>query len=219
MAFRLSMVLAAVAITGCSQPTDEVGRDAAALDDPQRPVSQMKMAAEGPFGIQEGMTFEELGIDRTSYDGETGIVILNDIPSPSGQFPMVGVKIYPDTGVCAIIARSNNFDSDTRGSKVRGFMDNISESLKEKYGTYQKTDSCYGYCNPQFWLQQIDGSDRFYFYEWKNTEENPLPYKISSIEMSAQNPEYNDSDTQIIYTFSNQAACEKAGNKAAAVNL
>ncbi len=205
--------LAVIALAACGSDNTPHGDEAAieaeatAGSVSSSSSSSKKAIGNGPFGIEMGTPIKTLGVQS---EIEPGFTLLSSVPKPSSEFESYFVIGYETTGVCKVIAKSRDFESDSYGNHVKAYLDNVAELLSAKYGPGKKTDKCFNKCDSPYFQMRLESRGQFYYYDWENQTPAMQAAKIKSIELSAMAAEYNGTSARVLYVFDNEMACDAA---------
>jgi hypothetical protein len=135
---------------------------------------------DGPFGIAMGEPLADLGPVRSIAPGQYQVLAPT---RPNDTLNYVSVFAFPNLGVCRIIGVTQMITFDTDGNKAKLVVDSIAETLRQKYGEYNKTDVCNSdiMCK-DYWVDQINKHDAKYQYSW-DLSKNVKPDGVNAIHL------------------------------------
>jgi hypothetical protein len=162
---------------------------------------------DGPFGIVMGEPLTDLGPVKLIAPGQYHVLAPT---RPNGIFNFVSVFAFPDLGVCRIVAVTPSIAFDTDGNKTKTIVDGVAETLKQKYGGYNKTDVCNSdvMCK-DYWVDQINKHDAEYRYTW-DLSKTTGPDGVSTISLQMGASDSITTYGKMIYFDANDDACHAA---------
>ncbi len=171
----------------------------------------------GPFGLSYRAGPSDLDIDPESSTPDTGLYLLNSVPSPASEFETYGAVAFEKVGLCEIRSITPQFSNDSLGSSVTTLADKLADALTSKYGEGEKLDVCGGgsiSCQQQFWAMSVMNGERVYGYDWKPTHEH-----IREINLFVTSDNLAQLSLRLDYKIGDEKACENALNSVRASNL
>jgi hypothetical protein len=144
----------------------------------------------GPFGIQFGMSLEEIRqISSTPPQNIENDWYRITPPNTHELFETYHVQIHPTFGVYFIQAISRNINTNSHGTELIGQFNNIVSSIERIYGDYLLRDSL----NPesvfnrsQDFMFTLQRGDRELVAFWHREEGSTLPDDILEIIVGAE---------------------------------
>ncbi len=196
-------------ITGGNQIDDR------AASTSQSSSSALLPPADGPFGLQAGLTKKNIedmtGEVLKPVDGKVNLYMLSATPKKNPDFESFGLLISPKAGLCQIRALGKDINSDSYGFALKSKFDEISNTLKSIYGDGKKTDfllSGYIWKDPNDWMMGLVKGERVLMMEWKGKNEVMEKNEISEVGMDVRANNSSSGYVFLQYTFSNNSVCE-----------
>ena len=147
-------------------------------------------AFSGPFGIEFGMTLEQIRqISTTTPEniGDNFYVITP--PNTHELFELYAVQIHPTFGVYFIKAISRSISTNGHGTELIARFNNLVSNIERIYGNYLRIDRL----NPesifnrsQDFMYTLSRGDRELAVFWHREEGSRLPDDISEIIIGAE---------------------------------
>lgn len=194
---RLALVaLAGIAAAACVQP----------------PSSETKSETkDGPFGIYEGMTLQELKkVDPAAILlPKSSLYMVTTVPAPSSKFTSYTVVLAPSTGACAVMAMTDDITADSQGFEVKRRFESILDLLKSVYGEPKRYDFLGAgsiWKDPQDWMMGLARKERTLSAAWTPKDD---PKRVSSIALWVAADSSTEGRVLLKYEFTNFGACTK----------
>jgi hypothetical protein len=183
-----------------------------------RKHAESATARDGPFGIAMGEPLAEIG---PVQEMEPGRYLVLRPPKPDGRFTNVFVIAHASTGVCQIFAASDANEDDPAAQTARANVDDVADSLTQKYGpATKKDDDCDdsdGECASGL-AQKLAEGTAHYQYGW-NFDKAPRPDHIGIIGVGITAYGPTRTATNLIYMSDRVAGCGNANAAAGASAL
>lgn len=188
------------------------------------PASQPKPArvnenslppADGPFGLQEGLTLKNIedmtGNNLTPVEGSVNLYTIKTVPKPDSDFDGYGLLISPTVGLCQIRALGKTMPSDSYGLNIIQKFEDLDQILTSKYGAGKKTDYLLPgsiWKEPQDWMMSLNKQERFLMKNWKDTEQPAMKNNnLTEIGIQARAVDSSSGYIYLEYDFKNTPAC------------
>jgi hypothetical protein len=179
----------------------------------------MNSAMAGPFGLEMGITKENLDIFREvspfSYE-------LKSVPKPHSEFETYAVVVTPKEGLCKVIALGKRYLDDPYGEKVRLAYSEVKSQLDRIYGKSEFVDLLKPgsvWIKKEYWVMSIIKNDRKYAALWNNEKGSSMKDGIKSILLNVKASSLDASYVGISYELFNYSRCQKEISEAQSGNL
>ncbi|CAM7037814.1 hypothetical protein [Enterobacter roggenkampii] len=189
--------------------------DGTAASTSQSSSSALLPPADGPFGLQAGLTKKNIedmtGEVLKPVDGKVNLYMLSATPKKNPDFESFGLLISPKAGLCQIRALGKDINSDSYGFALKSKFDEISNTLKSIYGDGKKTDFLLSgsiWKDPNDWMMGLVKGERVLMMEWKGKNEVMEKNEISEVGMDVRANNSSSGYVFLQYTFSNNSVCE-----------
>ena len=189
--------------------------DDTAASTSQSSSSALLPPADGPFGLQAGLTKKNIedmtGEVLKPVDGKVNLYMLSATPKKNPDFESFGLLISPKAGLCQIRALGKDINSDSYGFALKSKFDEISNTLKSIYGDGKKTDFLLSgsiWKDPNDWMMGLVKGERVLMMEWKGKNEVMEKNEISEVGMDVRANNSSSGYVFLQYTFSNNSVCE-----------
>jgi hypothetical protein len=148
----------------------------------------------GPFGIDMGMTLEQvrkisktvpkesIAADETQFDD----MYLITPPNTHNLFKSYAVKIDPTHGVYFISAVSKNISTNRYGTELLSEFNNLVNGIEKTYGKYNKQDFLLPksiWNEPQDFMRALIDKERYLRAYWNKSEGSNMLNNIVKIEI------------------------------------
>lgn len=175
---------------------------------------------EGPFGLQKGLTLEQLSSATKGWRLLTpslpGFYVFDAAPANYPGVTQYLAVLTPEMGLCRVMATFSLRNVSAYGDEVKSLVSQLTDALAQKYGNptnkfdYLKPESIWN--KPNDWYMGLFKKERvlsnFWIPESKPSGE-PLPNALSSISVRASANGSNRADVDIDYEFDNLSECLK----------
>ena len=144
----------------------------------------------GPFGIEFGMTLEQVKkISKTTPEsmGDNWYVITP--PNTHELFEAYVIQIHPTYGVYFIKAISKDIFTNRHGTELIGQFNNLVSNIEKIYGKYLKRDRLKPesiFTESQYFMFTLSEGDRELIVFWDRDEVSKLPADILEIILYAE---------------------------------
>lgn len=166
-------------------------------------------ATAGPFGLEQGMSLEQL--DANTESVAAGKYILKSVPNPNPAFEQYIVQLGPQTGLCWIKAISKDIETNPYGYQLKSNFARLRDVVEAVYGDHLIIDRLiYGskYDQPVEWMQGLINEERLLAAFWDRGNGSSLPKHLTSIDLVASPVSAYKGFVAIEYSFSNEATCD-----------
>ena len=145
------------------------------------PAMNKSGKGNGPFGLDIGMTYDEI---KAACDGNEPEHIADDryYIKPKKSHPLFEkyiVWISDSVGLYYIKGISRDIQTSNYGTEAKREFDKILSPLEKKYGKFKKTDtvkSDYYLKDSQYWMSALRDGARTYRADWFVTKDNYRDY-------------------------------------------
>lgn len=140
----------------------------------------------GPFGLEQGLTLEELNVTPSPF--AAGKYVLIDVPKPNPAFDQYIVQIGPQTGLCWIKAISTDIVTNPYGYQLKTSFDKMEGIIERIYGDHQTIDRLvHGsrWNSPSDWMEGLLHEERMLAAFWDRGNGSDLPSDLASIDLVA----------------------------------
>lgn len=142
-------------------------------------------ASAGPFGLEKGMTYEQLlAIDPSISEIAPGYYKLTTVPKPSPAFESYIVQIHPDHGLYFLKAIGKDIETSTYGIELKAEFDRVKKGLIAVYGEptgsydYLRPGSLWD--EPRDWMISIIKKERVLIFAW-GEDDIPITTDIEKV--------------------------------------
>ena len=179
------------------------------------------------FSNQFGL---ELG-DATTSIRNKGVILKNDggywyrtnkLPKGNPNFNRYDLLITPVTGLCKIVAYTENISTNSFGSELKSKFDFFATALEEKYGDSKKYDFLSSgsiWSNENDWMMGLLKKERYLVNFWTKEQGSNLPSHINILSVKAKALRNDEGYIVVVYEFSNTNECFKERDKLETQNL
>lgn len=192
---------------------------------PSSPPPQLPPAGEGPFGLQAGLTTEQLetalGGQLTPIEGTTHLFGAPRVPRPHTAFESYALLVAPESGLCQIRAIGVDIPTSRHGLQLKSAFDDMAAALSDVYGSPERIDRLLPgsiWNEPEDWTMGLVKRERFLRAQWSSSSGASLKNELESVTLAAQASSSDTGYLLLQYTFSNNTRCEaeikQAGQRA-----
>lgn len=146
-------------------------------------------AFAGPFGIDMGMTLDEITkLSTTAPVLSEGVYIITP-PKPHPMFETYVVRISKTYGVYFIKAVGKTIETSIYGDTLKGEFQTLKDGLVKTYGSCNIMDFLRSgsiWDEPDDWMMGLRKGERFLMATWGSEYGSTLPEDIASIIIAAQ---------------------------------
>jgi hypothetical protein len=164
-----------------------------------------------PFGIKMGAPLESLGVSQRI--GTDPIYRLESAPVPHQDFPRVSVVAFPETGVCEIIALTNDEPDNQTGEAVKIKVEQIARGLDTRYGTGLRSSRCFATistCSPANWTLDLASDMRVHEVAWGGRRDAVAAGGFSEIRVNAFASSGSSTFVMLRYKSTDRKGCAAA---------
>lgn len=161
----------------------------------------------GPFGLEMGMTLDEIDSDATEVS--PGVYKLSKVPKPHSAFEAYAVKIGPKSGLCWIKAIGKDIETSVYGSSLKSEFKELGEKIAKVYGTGETTDALLPgsiWDEPNDFMMGLRKNERLLFTLWENPKNSD---KIETIALMASATGSNTAYLALEYSFENKEKADQ----------
>ena len=163
--------------------------------------------AAGPFGLEMGMTLDEIDSDATEIS--PGVYKLSKVPKPHSAFEAYAVKIGPKSGLCWIKAIGKDIETSVYGSTLKSEFEELRGKITKVYGTGETTDMLLPgsiWDEPKDFMMAMRKDERILFTVWENPKNSD---KIVQVAMLADAIGSNTGYVSLEYSFENKERADR----------
>jgi hypothetical protein len=147
-------------------------------------------AFSGPFGIDFGMSFEQVRkTSKTAPENIRDDWYIITPPNTHELFEVYLIQIHPVYGVYFIKAISRNISTNGHGTELIGHFNNLVSNIEKTYGKYLKRDRLNSesiFKESQYFMYTLSRGDRELVAFWDRDEGSRMPDDLSAIIMYAE---------------------------------
>lgn len=164
----------------------------------------------GPFGLEQGMTYEEIismgsRVQLSHIDDDRYLIVP---PKSHPSFEQYVVWLNENDGLYYIKAIGTTIKSSNYGTELKREFHNVLVPLEKKYGTFTLIDTIapdFILSDDQYWMYALRDGARTYQAHWKAPDNNPKHNGIEEIWLGveAKNSYSDEGYIWIEYKFSN----------------
>lgn len=230
MAFTLAAVVGL--LVGCNKsdaPNKNLGSDvvpsttASIAIQPEAPPLK---TYEGPLGLAMGVPVDVMvgQLKFTPSNADNPNIYSGTPPKPAPGFDSYFVLATKEQGVCRIGAIAPVDVVNGSGDQIKSETDRIAEMVEMKYGKPTKKydlalEDVYQR-NPEFFMLGLKEDSVTYSYSWvQHPGTATFPNDLAEIEVTAMAVELNKGWVRLLYTFTNDKACNVEVKKQKSSNL
>ena len=176
-------------------------------------ISSMLFA--GPFGLEKGMSLEQV---KTACGGRDPVKI------DEGHYLITPLKPHPyfvkyvawidmKQGLNYIKAIGSDISTNGYGIELRSKFDSLEQSLSKSYGTCSRTSLLLPgslWDDADEWMRSLEKNERYHFSTWDKKNGSTLPDDITAIALIANSTGTYSGYIVLEYEFSNHAAVSSA---------
>ncbi|CDH24930.1 hypothetical protein [Xenorhabdus bovienii] len=181
---------------------------------------QLLPAADGPFGLQMGLTKKNIedmigqALKPTEY---TNVYLVDRLPKTNDSFENYGLLISPTLGLCKINAIGKDIENDTYGISLRVKFDDLKTSLDSIYGESKKTDLLLPgsiWNEPRDWMRGLNKEERVLYAVWDSKSGALQKSNIEYLLLKAKASDSSSGHLLLQYEFKNHVKCADEINNA-----
>jgi hypothetical protein len=145
-------------------------------------------AFSGPFGIEFGMTLEQIKqISKTEPKNVENDYYIITPPNTNDQFEIYVVCISPKYGVYIIRAISKAINSNVQGTALKSRFNDLVLTFEKTYGKYKKEDFVIqGGSDFYYFMYSLSIDERVLMASWGKKEGSKLPQEMLAIYVKAK---------------------------------
>ena len=177
----------------------------------------------GQFGLEVGETKKSIankGVilkDDGSYWYYT-----NKLPKGNPKFKEYGLIITPNTGLCKIVAYTDNIYTNSFGTELKSEFNFFATALENKYGNSEKYDFLSSgsiWTDDNYWTMGLLKKERYLQNTWNKEYGSNLPSYINFLSVRAIATRSDEGSIIVSYEFSNTDECFKEQDELETQNL
>lgn len=161
-------------------------------------------AGDGPFGLVQGLTLEELG---TAEQLEPGKYKLRSVPKPHASFESYIVQVAPKAGLCWIKAIGKDVRTSGFGVELKSAFDDLRVRLESTYGRPELYDRLLPdsiWEEQKYFMMSLLKKERLLAAIWK-----PTTGDLGSVGLIATASSGERGYLSLEYSFKNEGACDQ----------
>jgi hypothetical protein len=165
----------------------------------------------GPFGLEMGMSLEELKKQMSLHQITTYGYATFAPPHPHPRIISYVLAVTPDHGLCWVTGSSNVSSVSVYGTELIEEFESFEKALTQKYGKaadrfdFLKAGSIWRASNE--WMIALNKRERTLSSYWISNKKNKLLDNISLISIEAEADDQNSGSITITYEFNNWKQC------------
>lgn len=166
-------------------------------------------AMAGPFGLDMGMTLEDIG-GKPEKIGN-GKYKLTSVPKPHSAFEAYIVQISPNGGLCWIKSIGKDIPTSAYGIELKSAFNDMKGKLEKTYGKHETTDLLMPgsiWKEPNEFMMAMIKKERLLMAIWDAGNGSTLTDNIKQIGLIASPGSRDKGYISVEYSFSNEKACE-----------
>lgn len=163
-------------------------------------------AIAGPFGLEMGMSIEEIGGNPKELSSPLGIYQLKNVPKPHPAFERYIVRVSPNNGLFLIRALGKQISTNIYGINLKQEFEQTSKKLEKKYGACDKNNLLLPgsiWNKPEDFMMSLLKEERILMSLWHKKYNSKLPNDIYGITLKANAFDSNGAFLILEYTFKN----------------
>lgn len=169
-------------------------------------------AIAGPFGLNKGMTLEELKKHGNfTPAGQPFVYTSKTLTNGHPDFEVYTVVLTPEHGLCKIQAVGSNIDSSSYGSELESKFKDLTSAMAGKYGSqgrnfdFLRSGSIWN--EPKDWMMGLLKKERTLTTFWSPPESQNLPDSLATIVVEAIALSGSKGYIKLGYDFDNISGC------------
>ena len=165
-------------------------------------------AAAGPFGLEMGMSLDQLGITEKKA---TGGYTFPQVPQPHPAFSKYAGTVSPREGLCIVLARTPLLQTEIYGEMLQLEFHKLRERLEKVYGKHYVFDDLRAgsrWNQPRHWMMALLQKERTLSATWSEEKGSSLPADIEKIGLFAVARSRDAGYVGIRYQYKNAGACK-----------
>lgn len=170
-------------------------------------------ALAGPFGLEKGMTLEQLKKIAAIKEIATYAYRSSTLPNGHPDFDVYTLLVTPQHGLCKVVATSKSIETSVYGTELHRKFESIESSLEKKYGkhTDRFDDVPPGsiWKEPHEFMMGLKLKERDLLTAW-TSDGATLPDHLKSIVLKAVAESEQRGSLVIAYEFDNVTDCLNA---------
>ena len=170
----------------------------------------------GPFGLEMGMTLEQLKKQFTVEEMSPGVYKTSSVPNPHPDLVFYRLAITPEHGLCKIMTGTGAVTTSAYGSELRGRYNSFKSALTAKYGEGAELDFLRSgsiWQEPRYWMMGLLKKERKLITFWAE-KNKPTIDNLKSVMVEANAVNVETGFVTVGYEFENAGACLAAMQKA-----
>lgn len=158
----------------------------------------------GPFGLEPGMTLEQIGGDPEHLEGD--LYLLKDVPKPHSAFEGYVLRISPDDGLYWIKAIGETIEDNGYGILLQSHFNQLESKLESQYGSLTRYDFLMPgsiWEEAEYWMMSLNRNERVLAARWDAESGANLPEDLDHIFLGAAATSSRNGYVFIEYYLSN----------------
>jgi len=170
---------------------------------------------EGPFGLQKGLTAEEMSAATKGWKRvEPYVYVFDSAPaSYAGVSEYVSI-VTPQTGLCEVTGAFQFDNASAYGDDVKKLVARLTEGLTQKYGeparSFDFLRAGSVWTQPNDWHMSLYKKERVrsvFWHKGSAPTSPPMPNALSAIAIQAGAEDASSAFVDLTYQFDNYDAC------------
>lgn len=123
----------------------------------------------GPFGLQIGLSFEDINLDLSPVEGNPFRFTTKNVPKNHSAFDLYALDIAPISGLFAITAFGKTIITSRYGIEIKTAFESLKSKLDTAYGKSELTDVLLPnsiWNEPQDWMSALEKKERILVATW-----------------------------------------------------
>lgn len=174
-----------------------------------------QQSPEGPFGLQMGMSLDELRkvttvTPRADYPG---VYLADSLPRGHPEFVQYLLVLNDSLGLCRIAALGKTYDDNDFGTQIQRRFSAIADAVTSRYGKAKRYDFLKAgsiWKADRYWMMGLLKKERYLSAYWSREHGSSLPPEIASVALEANATSPSQSYLTLNYEFSNFDSCQAA---------
>jgi hypothetical protein len=170
------------------------------------------VAFAGPFGLEMGMSFDEV----KNITGNNLILVRDDLyivdpPNKNDTFGAYYVQISKGYGIVKIQAFSKKITTNGHGTGIKTIFNALLSSIERTYGKYKKVDILMSgsiWDKPEDFMMGLLRDERYLMARWGDEHGSTLPSDIELIDLGTMVMSSDEGYVILEYSSPNQKNVE-----------
>lgn len=169
------------------------------------------LAAAGPFGLEMGMTPEQLrqaGVDLKPQ--KNGWYEAKKLPKTLDAFEAYELWVESGIGLCKLRAIGRTISSNSFGDQLKSEFESIEQLLVSAYGQNKRFDFLMSgsiWSDGNDWMMALLKKERTLTSYWDESEGSKMKDRVSGIALEAKGMNVSRGYIHVLYEFENVDSC------------